>query len=311
MSFLRIPVEASSDRVVVRPTGVEATGGTTFPGLSDSRMPGILAARRMKTEAPMNETLRSADGPPRSPDRRAVIRAVMTVIAAVACMAFLYSREYIDATDSAAVESVIDARIGVIHATDVHVLESTNVGNNLFVLFEQLSDESDIVCGVALFYQGLFGGHCLRSVSHSDWPLYTWSVVEKGVKDYLVIYGIHEPSAAETIRIYPEDVPSSVHGEPSRDYSGMEPLYAGAAEAPLLDVVGITQEQAESLYHPTLIHYYDADGNELDARELAAEFGYDGRTGGGTAYSSQSSLYVFFAVIVLLTFVIARFFLRP
>ena len=259
----------------------------------------------------MNETLRSADGPPRSSDRRAVIRAVVTVIAAVACMAFLYTREYIDVADSAAVESVVDARIGVIHATDVHVLESTNVGNNRFVLFEQLSDESDIVCGVAQFRRGLFGGHFLRSVSHSDWPLYTWSVVKGGGRDYLVVYGIHEPPEAETIRVYPADFPSSVQGEPARDYSGMEPLYAGVVVAPLLDVVSVAREQAESLYHPTFIHYYDADGNELDARESAAEFGYDGRTGGGTAYSSQSSLYVFFAVIVLLTFVIARFFLRP
>jgi hypothetical protein len=239
-----------------------------------------------------------------------VIGAAVTVVVAVVCMSLAYNQEYIDASDVSAIERAVDERIGAIRATEVQALQSANMGNNLFVLFEQVSDESDIVCAVAQFRRGLFGGHCLRSVLHSDWPLYTCGVVEAGFKHYLVVYGIHEPSEAESIRIYPEDLPASMQGEPPRDYAGVEPLYRGSVKAPLLDVVAITREQADSLYHPWFIHYYDADGNQLDSRKLAERFGYDGRTGAGAARSSQGALYLFLAVVLLVAVVIVRYFVR-
>lgn len=259
----------------------------------------------------MTEMWMPDNGPPRRLRRRDVIGAVVTVVVAVVVMAIAYNQEYIDAADASAVERAVDERIGAIRATEVHALQSANIGSNLFVLFEQVSDQSDIVCAVAQFRRGVFGGHCLRSVLHSDWPLYTSGVVEAGLKHYLVVYGIHEPPEAESIRIYPEDLPAAMQGEPTRDYADVEPLYVGSVQAPLLDVVAMTREQADSLYHPWFIHYYDADGNELDSRELAESFGYDGRTGAGVARSSQGTLYLFLAVVLLVAIVIVRYFVRP
>ena len=84
--------------------------------------------------------------------------------------------------NTASIENVINERLSGIEDIEVNMLESKKVGNRLFVLFEQLNNESDIISGVAHFRRGLFGGYCLRTVSHSDWPLYTWKVISAGFK---------------------------------------------------------------------------------------------------------------------------------
>jgi len=157
----------------------------------------------------------------------------------------------------------------------------------------------------------VFGGYCLKTITHSDWPLYTCETVEAGSKDYLVIFGINEPAGAESFKIFPYDYPPSAVGEPPRDYSGADTLYEGTVEAPLLVVEPITSGQADSVYRPEFIHYYDENGNELDRYELAAQFGNEGQSGGGTAYSYQGTLYVFCAIVLLLAFLVVRYFLTP
>ena len=241
--------------------------------------------------------------------RSSLIGVVLTIVAAFLCMAPLYNQEFIDVANTASIENVINERLSGFEDIEVNMLESKKVGNRLFVLFEQLNNESDIISGVAHFRRGLFGGYCLRTVSHSDWPLYTWNVISAGFKDYLVVYGINEPADAEHFKIFPKDLLPANHSDPPRDYSGIEPLYTGAVETPLFSVTPITGEQAKSLNNPEFVHYFDAEGSELDRYEMAEEYGYDGRSGGGTAYSDQSTLYVFCAIIFLLAIIIIRYFI--
>jgi len=136
------------------------------------------------------------------------------------------------------------------------------------------------------------------------------NVISAGFKDYLLVYGINEPADAEHFKIFPQDLLPANHSDPPRDYSGIEPLYTGAVETPLFSVIPITEEQAKSLNNPEFVHYFDAEGIELDRYEMAEEYGYDGRSGGGTAYSDQSTLYVVCAIILLLAIIIIRYFIK-
>lgn len=242
--------------------------------------------------------------------RRNLIAAAMTALAAVVLLALLYRMEFIDIANTATVEAVITDRIDAFQAQEVNVLESKKVGRSLYVLFEQLNGDSDTVCGVARFWQGLFGGYCLRWVADSSWPLYD-SAVQKGVfQSWLVVYGVNAP-AADTFRLYPEDMFPDIQGQPERDLTGVEPLYTGTVEAPYLDIVPMTREQAGQVYQGQYMHYYDAGGAELDRRELAEAFGYDGSSGGSWSPSSMGMFYFLCGLVAALGIVMIRYFLFP
>lgn len=297
------------------PQYMEKLTGEETTRLIDEHLETCENCRKIKADMDAQLPIKKASKPKleflKKLRRRNIIGAVLTVIAALLCISFAYKEEYIDVVNTSSIENAINERLGGFEDIDVNVLDSKKVGGSLFVLFEQLNSESDMVSGFAHLRRGLFGGYCFKAVSHSDWPLFTFEAVEAGSKNYLVIYGIYEPAGAESFKIYPEDFPPSVHGEPPRDYSTIEPLYTGTVETPLFRVIPITQEQADSVYMPTFAHYYDAETNELDAKELAEKYGYDGSSGGGTSYSYQGALYFFCVIILLLAIAFVRYFIKP
>lgn len=264
----------------------------------------------MEAEVPLKKAEISGLGFLKKLRRRNLIAAAVTALAAVVLLALLYRMEFIDIANTATVEAVITDRIDAFQVQEVNVLESQKVGRSLYVLYEQLDDDSDTICGVARFRQGLFGGYCLRWVVDSSWPLYG-STVQKGpFQSWLVVYGVNAPEA-DSFRLYPEDMFPDIQGQPGRDLTGVEPLYTGTVEAPYLDIVPITNEQAKQVYQGHYMHYYDAEGTELDSRELAEAFGYDGSSGGGWSPSSMGMFYFLCGLVAALGIVMIRYFLFP
>ena len=96
------------------------------------------------------------------------------------------------------------------------------------------------------------------------------------------------------------------------DISKETPVCEGRVRPDLLELVPITREQREAGFFgaPSVI-LRDADGNILDARELAKTIRDSNHYGtSGSADLPPQTLYVFSGLILLLAAVILRYFLR-
>lgn len=102
-------------------------------------------------------------------------------------------------------------------------------------------------------------------------------------------------------------------GEEVLDVTTVEPAYKGEAEKDLLLPQPLRKEQAEATYWPTEALYYDAEGHQMDSRELARLYGFDGQTGTRSfgADSAPVTLYVCLALVCFAGFMIFRYFIKP
>ena len=85
----------------------------------------------MEAELPLEKAPKSRLSFLKKLRRRNIIGAVLSVMVAVLCISFLYNMEFIDATNTASVESTITERLGERENAEINVIESKRVDNRV------------------------------------------------------------------------------------------------------------------------------------------------------------------------------------
>lgn len=249
------------------------------------------------------------------------LAALLTLLTAVLCLWGLYRMEYsCSLTSTAEMETVLYEEVmgrkpsAALSADTfpVELISMTPLKNRVFVLYRVERQGEFQYQGVAQFEKGVFGRYRLRSCEYSDWPIVQVDPIRVGRQDYLLAYCTNAPEGAETFQVFAGYLPPSFAGGEALDISRETPVCEGRVRPDLLELVPITREQREAgfLGGPAVI-LRDADGNILDARELAKTIRDSNHYGtSGSADLPPQTYYVFSGLILLLAAVILRYFLR-
>lgn len=245
--------------------------------------------------------------------RQQIIGAVLTVVLTLYCLVGLYNLEYcIDLSSTDALEQTIEEAVKM----EADFVKMVSVKDRAFVLYRE-GGETDLDHGVIQFQRGIFGKYRLCGFDRTDWPLTHYTVTSIGNQPYLLISCVNEPVGAETFRIY-ADFPTEewfLRGDfdAPLELPAYEPVYEGPAEAELLILHPLTEEQAQARHTAFFARYFDAEGNLLDSEEIAAEYGtYDSFGGkGNMPAQAPVQMYVYMAIVLLIGFVFVRYFLVP
>lgn len=229
--------------------------------------------------------------------RKQIIGAILSVVLTLFCMYGLYGLEFsIDVTDTATFEAAIDEYFFT-ESVDADIVESRKVGNRLIVFFER--EGYNGYYGTAVLEAGFFGKYRFISANLATWPLYNLATMDSGGKHYLILVGVYEPTGVAEYAVYP-----------SNDTS-QPPIYRGAVEkAPFLRVIETEESEHYSAFEG--VHYYDADGNEIDRNKLwdEAPEAAEGTTP-GVGSAELSLVYVYIIIVLLLGVVFVRYFIKP
>lgn len=211
------------------------------------------------------------------------------------CMFGLYNMEFaVDVSNTMSLEAAIDEYF-FNDDVDANIIESQRLGKHLVVFFAREGYAGHY--GIATLEAGLFGKYRFLNASLDDWPLYNYAV--SSGKSHLLLYGINDLPGVAAYAVYP-----------SNDTSA-RPIYQGEAEkAPFLRIVRL--ESPESYVGKQFVHYYDANGSEIDFNTLwkAAPQPAEGRTP-GVGSAELGLIYAYIAIVLLLGIAFVRYFLKP
>lgn len=251
----------------------------------------------MSTDLPIERAPKSKLNFLKKLKRKQIISAVLSVILTLFCMYGLYSMEFsVDVTDTAAFEAAIDEYFFT-ESVDADIIESHKVGNRLIVFFEREGYSGHY--GTAILEPGFFGKYRFTSANLSTWSLYNLTTMDSGGKHYLILFGIYEPAGAAEYAVYPSDDTSQ------------PPIYRGTAEkAPFFRVIETEESGHYSVFEA--VHYYDADGNEIDRNNLwdEAPEAAEG-TAPGVGSAELFLVYVYMIIALLLGVTSVRYFIKP
>ena len=224
-----------------------------------------------------------------------IIGAVLSAVIALLCMYGLYNMEFsVDVTNTISLEAGIDEYFFT-ENVDANIIESQRIGNNLIVFFEREGYVGHY--GTATLEAGLFGKYRFLNANLADWPLYNHTFSRE--KSHLLLYGINDLQGVATYAVYPANDTSA------------QPIYQGEVEqAPFLRVIKL--ESPENFVGMQFVHYYDANGNEIDFHTLWEEAPQpsEGRTP-GVGSAELGTIYVFLVIVLIMGIVFVRYFLKP
>jgi len=223
------------------------------------------------------------------------IGAILSAVIALLCMYGLYNMEFsVDVTNSISLEAAIDEYFFT-ENVDANIIESQRVGSRLVVFFEREGYVGHY--GITTLEAGLLGKYRFLNAGLDDWSLYDYTL--SSVKNHLLLYGINNLPGVATYAVYP-----------SNDTSA-QPIYQGEVEqAPFLRVIKL--ESPENYVGKQFIHYYDANGSEIDFNTLWKEAPQpaEGKTP-GVGSAELGVIYVYLVIVLLLGIVFVRYFLKP
>ena len=249
--------------------------------------------------------------------------AVLSVVVTLLCLVGLYRSEYCyDLTNTAEIEALIQEDLasnslaGFPQGGEVDVLETTTVKDRMFILYQIEQNGAFNRQGLYEFQRGIFGRYRFRQSHNEVYPLIITSLTEIGRQQYLEIYAANWPEEAARFAVFPGYHPPSYAGEEDilPDISTLTPAYEGTAEKSILQVIPVTEEQVKAgLYGSSSVVYYDAEGNQLDNRELAKPYlNSDGSYGGGGGGNGDIwPVDVFQVLLVIVGIIMVRYFLCP
>lgn len=225
-----------------------------------------------------------------------IIGAVSLFVITLLCMYALYSKEFsVDATDTTSLEAAIDEYFFT-ENVDAEIIKSQREGNLLFVFFEREGYQGHY--GIATLEAGLFGKCRFRDSSLDDWPLYNFSFPSP--ENYLLLYGINDLQRVATYAVYPDNNTSA------------QPIYQGQVEkAPFLRIIKL--QNPESYPWKDFVHYYDANGDEIDIDTLLKESPQPVEGNGATTVGSVEFfwIYVCLSIVFILGIALVVFLIRP
>jgi hypothetical protein len=224
-----------------------------------------------------------------------IIGAVLSAVIALICMYGLYNMEFaVDVTNTISLEEAIDEYFFT-ENVDSNIIQSQRVENHLVVFFEREGYLGHY--GIANLEAGLFGKYRFINADLDDWPLYEYTFSIS--KSYLLLYGINDLQGVQTYAIYPFNNTSA------------QPIYQGKVEqAPFLRVIKL--ESPENYVGIEFIHYYDANGSEIDFNTLWKEAPQTAQGKTPSVGSAELGLiYAYLGIVFLLGIVFVRYFLKP
>ncbi len=231
--------------------------------------------------------------------RKQIIGAVISAAAALLCMYWLYSMEFsVDVTNTVTLEAAIDEYFFT-EDVDADILESQSVGKNLVVFFDRTGYNGHF--GTAILERGIFGKYRFISAGLRNSKLYCYSFVDSSRlgKTCMLLYGINSLPEVASYAVYPSDDTSQ------------QPIYQGNAEAaPFMKI--IQTKAPENYVGNQFVHYYDAEGNELDPSALRQTVPdpAEGRCP-GVGSAELNLIYFYLAVLLVVGIVFVRYFLKP
>ena len=249
--------------------------------------------------------------------------AVLSVAVTLLCLAGLYRAEYCyDLTSTAEIEALIQEDLASNSLAEfpkggeVDVLETTTVKDRMFILYQIEQNGTFNRQGIYQFQRGLFGGYRYRAASYDSWPIVATKLIDIGKQQYLEVYAANWPEEAASFAVFSGYHTPSYAGEEEilPTPSTLTPVYEGTAAKSILQVIPVTEEQVQAgLYGSSSVVYYDAEGNQLDNRELAkpcrnVEDSY-GNGGGGNG--DIWPVDVFQGILVIVGIIMVRYFLCP
>lgn len=226
-------------------------------------------------------------------NKKKKIGAILSVVIMLLSMYGLYNMEFtVDVNNINSFEAAIDEYFFKDNV-DVNIVQSQKIGKNLVVLFER--DGYAGHYGIANLEWGLFGKYRFTNADLSDWPLYNYTFNRD--RSHLILYGINDLPEVRTYAVYPSDDISK------------EPIYQGEAEdTPFLRVIKL--DRPENYVGVQFVHYYDANGDEINFKELwdKAPQPREGRTP-GVGSAELELIYVYIGILLLFGIVFVRYFL--
>lgn len=192
----------------------------------------------------------------RSRSRRQLLRAGGALLVTLGAMLLLYCGEFtVSLDDKAGMEAAIDAYFFTL-SVDANILEIDRAGNTDVIFFERQGYPGHH--GTAYLERGLFGRGRFTSASLGNWPLYGCRVKTIGDKNFLIVSGLYDlPADVQSWAVYPG--------------TSIVPLWQdGTQDAPFQEVIELEDAAAYTWLDATDVHYYGADGQELNAQEIAA-----------------------------------------
>lgn len=231
--------------------------------------------------------------------RKQLIGAVLSLAVSLFCMVGLYNLEFsVDVTNTVSLEAAIDEYFFT-EDVNAKILNSQRVGNELIVFFNREGYSGHT--GTATLERGILGKYRFLRAGLSDWPLYSYSFADASGfgKRYLQVCGLYDLPGVASYAIYSAENPT------------LPPIYEGKAEkAPFMQVIPLeTEGQYGGIQW---MHYYDADGNELDFHQLLEEVPEPAEgTTPGVGSAELGLIYFYLAIVALLGWVFVRYFLKP
>ena len=247
--------------------------------------------------------------------------AVLSVAVTLLCLVGLYRAEYrYDLTNTAEIEALIQEDLasnslaGFPQGGEVDVLETTTVKDRMFILYQIEQNGAFNRQGIYQFQRGLFGGYRYRAASYDSWPIVATKLIDIGKQQYLEIYAANWPEKAANFAVFSGYHAPSYAGEEEilPAPSTLTPVYEGTAAKSILQVIPVTEEQVQAgLYGSSSVVYYDAEGNQLDNRELAKPYlNSDGSYGGGGGGNGIVwSVDVLQVILVIVGIIMTQYFL--
>jgi hypothetical protein len=219
--------------------------------------------------------------------RRRRWQALAAALVTFAVMLVLYNLEFsVAAGDPRQLEAEIHAYF-FSDQVDAKILDSQEVGSTLLVFFSREGYPG--LSGFAQLERGLLGKYRFCQAALTNEPLYSCTTFSAGGKTYLAVKSLYTLPDAATYTLWANE-------------EAREPLYSGPAqEGPFLQLIPTEAavEAADWSFWPCF-RYYDSEGNELDARQLAAQLPAPVEGSCPSVSSAEQNLiYVLLAVIFL------------
>lgn len=249
--------------------------------------------------------------------RKQIVGVILSLIAAISCLAWIYGSEYhINLKNTAMVKECIQNDISSdprYENTEIRLVESINKENQVLILYRLDDEDGYRGKGVACFSRGLFGRYRIRSIGATTWALDSYAPIHIGFQDYLLVGNVNQPIGAETLRIYANYHDPFYEGDViSELLTTTQPIYEGNATDQSLFLIPLTKEQAKQSYWGEDAVYYDKDGKMLDSIEIARQYYGMENTISGTLLGAEHSLQTlcFWMILTLaLGVIFVRYFL--
>lgn len=211
------------------------------------------------------------------------------------CMVALYNYEFsINIVSTADLEEAINV-YHFAEPVDADVLERQAIGNRLIVLYAQ--NEYPACGGIAQLEKGIFGKYRMISTNNFTWPLYNTMVVTVDSSRYLLVCGVNELSEVARYEI---DLIAA---------NGKVNIHKGVGEAD--SFIHLTKIEDGQTPAPWTMHYFDAEGREIEEASLCAGLKED-RVGLSNSVSSMEGwlIYVLECVVFIFGMVFVRYFME-